>query len=128
MLEKRGKSSNKEPLADLDLTLGRKCKAGISWVTMKKTKDRLINRIHIHFLLDGINQAQVIDKQGKYITGKELRWLYRHRHHPLVAKKVQFWMDNKPTLPPWTGFGSSDWSRYMYHDYSKFFSELFNIP
>ncbi|MBD2814740.1 hypothetical protein ID850_08170 [Xenorhabdus sp. Flor] len=108
------------------LTIGRKCKGGLSWISMSNSK--LTHNIHIHFILDGINMDTIVYKRDKNITGKELRWLFRHREYPEVAAKIQFWLDDRPTSPPWTGLGSNLWTNYVSHDdYSEIFSKLFNI-
>ncbi|MDR0217363.1 MAG: hypothetical protein LBI71_00500 [Enterobacteriaceae bacterium] len=114
------------PDNDDSLIFGRKCKGGLSWITFGNSK--LFPDAHIHFLLDGIDLDRIINKRDNYITGKELRWLFRHRHYPKVANKVQFWKNCRPTTPPWTGFGSTEWEKYIYHDTSEAFSRLFNLP
>ncbi|WP_047679347.1 MULTISPECIES: hypothetical protein [Xenorhabdus] len=123
--------------------VGRKCKGGISWISMGDNE--LTLDIHIHFILDGINMESVVGKYDlninnddintnknsnqfvsvslegerrgniKSITGKELRWLFRHRANPRVAKKVQFWEGGKPTTPPWVGEKCLIWDKYAVH-------------
>ncbi|MEX0447773.1 hypothetical protein [Xenorhabdus sp. SGI246] len=89
----------------------------------------LPHAMHIHFILDGINMDTVVYKYDKNITGKELRWLFRHREYPNVAKKIQFWLNDTPTTPPWEEAGSTLWKNYTYQDdYSETLSQLFNIP
>ncbi|MDC9582039.1 hypothetical protein PSI15_10755 [Xenorhabdus sp. PR6a] len=96
------------------LNLGRKCKGGLSWVS--KSKSQLVRDIHVHFILDDINMQWVADKheefERKSITGKELRWLFRHRNHPKVSQKVQFWRNGQPVSPPWNGEESHIWDNY----------------
>jgi hypothetical protein len=53
------------------------------------------------------------------VTGAELRWIYRHRFNPTVARHIQFWLDNRPCHAPWDpamggrpGFGPTEWARY----------------
>ncbi|WP_431689155.1 hypothetical protein [Hahella sp. NBU794] len=92
-----------------------KSKFGIEWTIRK-------NRGHIHFVLDGMNMAEVATKtyleldlpKGKAdsdlkirsITGSELRWIYRNRNVKAVQDRVQFWFSGgksnfSPVSPPW---------------------------
>ncbi|MBD2783450.1 hypothetical protein ID858_11205 [Xenorhabdus sp. DI] len=98
-----------------ELTIGRKCKGGLSWIGRSNSK--LVRDIHVHFILDGIDMERVAEKREdeKSITGKELRWLFRHRYHLKVMKKVQFWNNGNPTFPPWMGSGSYVWNNYARH-------------
>ncbi|MDX7989199.1 hypothetical protein FE392_18105 [Xenorhabdus sp. 12] len=111
-----------------NLIMGKKCKGGLSWVCTGTSE--LVNRMHIHFILDGIDLKQVIHKQSNSITGKELRWIYRNRNNPLVAKKIQFWILHNPTCPPWMEEpGVTDWQAYIpQEDYSGAFARLFHLP
>jgi hypothetical protein len=89
----------------------RKCKAGLNWGTHDS------QGTHVHFVLDSIGQEDVVKKsywssvnggdsgtgdlKERAVTNAELRWIFRNRHDPQVAERVQFWKDMKPTLPPW---------------------------
>ncbi|PHM28958.1 hypothetical protein [Xenorhabdus budapestensis] len=107
------------------IDIGRKCKGGLSWASI--VNGNLPHDMHIHFILDGINMDSVVYKHDKNITGKELRWLFRHREYPNVAKKIQFWLNDTPTTPPWEGTGSTLWKNYVCQDdYSETLSLLFN--
>ncbi|PHM36667.1 hypothetical protein [Xenorhabdus innexi] len=107
-------------------TIGRKCKGGLWWIGISVSE--VIRDVHIHFLLDDIDMDKVINKLDENITGKELRWLFRHRHNSNIAQKVQFWKDNTPVLPPWKTEPSA-WFEYSTPiDYSDVFSRLFNLP
>ncbi|WP_340608998.1 hypothetical protein [Xenorhabdus bharatensis] len=107
-----------------NLNLGRKCKGGLSWVSMSNSD--LTRNMHIHFILDDINMDRVVNKRDYNITGKELRWLYRNRHEIRVAQQVQFWKDGTPTSPPWET-EEALWENYRYmENYSGEFSQLFN--
>ncbi len=128
------------------LNLGRKCKGGLSWIS--KSNSLLVRDIHVHFILDGIDMKRVADKLNecdesgnkiKKITGQELRWLFRHRNHPEVRKKVQFWRNGQPVSPPWEDLGRHIWNNYERRLKEKEnlgldekiydgLSRLFNIP
>ncbi|WP_338805287.1 hypothetical protein WDV76_10245 [Xenorhabdus griffiniae] len=81
----------------------RKCKAGLSWYSHS------LSHANIHFILDGIDMENVINKKnnpkidkGKdSYTNKELRWIYRNRKDPRVQSCIQFWLDGSPVSPPW---------------------------
>lgn len=81
-------------------TWQRKCKAGLQWAANSKDPG-----MTVHFILDDIEQREVIDKSGlrkDSVTGSELRWVYRNRHDKHVQECVQFWQNMKPVPPPWT--------------------------
>ncbi|MDC9593311.1 hypothetical protein [Xenorhabdus sp. IM139775] len=117
-----------------ELNLGRKCKGGLLWVG---NDSELVQDIHVHFILDGINMEWVVDKHEiskdkKSITGQELRWIFRNRRNPMVKQKVQFWKDGQPVRPPWDGEESIVWINYAIKIMKKeegdnSFSRLFNI-
>ncbi|PHM64356.1 Type III secretion system effector EspK [Xenorhabdus stockiae] len=124
-----------EGITNDHVTIGRKCKGGISWVTMSDCQ--LTEDMHIHFILDEINMAKVVNKSEglnntrKSITAKELRWVYRNRNNKKVASKIQFWVDKKPVFPPWIS-NEALWGEYhqrniLNRDISEEFSKLFNI-
>ncbi|PHM61704.1 hypothetical protein [Xenorhabdus ishibashii] len=114
--------------------IGRKCKGGLSWVNTSNSE--LTQDIHVHFILDGIDIKRIAEKDDKNITGKELRWIFRHRNHPKVIKKVQFWENGSPTFPPWEGLNQPVWNNYvihleekerLYEEKCEYLSRLFNI-
>ncbi|PHM40328.1 T3SS effector EspK [Xenorhabdus mauleonii] len=89
--------------------LGRKCKMGLSWICTSNDKE--VKDCCVHFILDGLNMDQIINKgteYGKSITARELRWVYRNRNDDRVAKKVQFWLNDRQVVPPWVS-GSPIW-------------------
>jgi hypothetical protein len=95
--------------------IARKCKAGLFWVSHSNSQKT------IHFILDGVNMDQVVgksherDQHEKSYTGVELRWIYRNRHDVNVQKRIQFWLDGRPSPPPWEGNGAILWQRYVPH-------------
>jgi hypothetical protein len=96
----------------------RKCKGALSWVTTSNENNDLLKKNNIHFILDGIDMKYVVNKT-KYpgaktdITSRELRWVYRNRNNPNVQRKIQFWLDGKPTSPPWESVeGKKIWRLY----------------
>ncbi|MDC9582040.1 hypothetical protein PSI15_10760 [Xenorhabdus sp. PR6a] len=122
-----------------ELTIGRKCKGGLSW--SGRSHSKLVRDIHVHFILDGIDMERVAEKREdeKSITGKELRWLFRHRYHLKVMQKIQFWNNGNPTCPPWEGSGCHIWNNYekrlkekenlgLNEEMYDGLSRLFNIP
>ncbi|BET97989.1 hypothetical protein [Xenorhabdus taiwanensis] len=115
------------------LIIGRKCKGGLSWVNTSNSE--LTRDINVHFILDGIDIKRIAGKYDKNITGKELRWIFRHRNHPKVIEKVQFWENGKPTVPPWAGLKQFVWNNYvihlqgkekLYEEKCEYLSRLFN--
>ncbi|MBE8595662.1 hypothetical protein [Xenorhabdus sp. BG5] len=105
-------------LESADKLFSRKCKGGLSWVTTSNGNTYLLENNNIHFILDGIDMKYVVNKR-KYpmartdITSHELRWVYRNRNNPNVQRKIQFWLDGKPTSPPWESVeGKSIWKLY----------------
>jgi hypothetical protein len=55
------------------------------------------------------------DRKFRVVTGAELRWVYRNREDADVQKHIQFWLANKPSVPPWDpGYTGrvADWSQY----------------
>lgn len=99
----------------------RKCKGGLYWASKIEGK-------HVHFVLDGIDQAAVVNKNYsgrgqkdsqpgasekiRSITGSELRWAYRNRTDENVKNSVQFWHGSVQVPPPWEGDGARMWSAY----------------
>ncbi|MBD1228944.1 hypothetical protein [Xenorhabdus griffiniae] len=105
-------------LKSADKVFSRKCKGGLSWVTTSNEDTDLLKNNNIHFILDGIDMRYVVNKI-KYpgartdITSHELRWVYRNRYNPNVQRKIQFWLDGKPTSPPWESVeGKEIWRLY----------------
>ncbi|MDC9593206.1 hypothetical protein [Xenorhabdus sp. IM139775] len=90
--------------------LGRKCKGGLSFVC--ENNDPSIVK-DVHFILDDIEYERVVYKLDTNITGKELRFLYRNRNNPNISRKVQFWICDKPTSPPWENEGNNLWKNYI---------------
>jgi hypothetical protein len=104
---------------DTNAATRRKDKGGLYWATM-------VERKHVHFVLDGIDLKAVVEKnyggdpttgglktadsklpgkeKNRSITGSELRWIYRQRAHPGVQEYIQFWFDRKPCRPPWESY------------------------
>ncbi len=106
---------------ELNSIFRRKSKAGLQWAVKAPEVGQ------VHFVLKGIDMLRVVLKDTpanpndprrnpevykdwktsdseKYrvITHSELRWLFRNRAVPEVAKKVQFWdKDFHPCRPPW---------------------------
>ncbi|WP_340608999.1 hypothetical protein [Xenorhabdus bharatensis] len=108
-----------------DLTVGRKSKGGLSWISSVSNSGLTCN-MHVHFILDEIDMERVVYKRDKYVTGKELRWLFRNRHNANVAEKIQFWQNYAPVYPPWET-EKALWENYRYmENYSGEFSQLFN--
>jgi hypothetical protein len=88
------------------LDLRRKVKAGLHWAAQDA------RNICVHFILDDIDLAEVVHKSNasdgdfglgkeRAFTGVELRWIYGNRHNPKVQRCIQFWLDGRPTCPPW---------------------------
>lgn len=104
-------------LGDLNETIRRKCKGGLDWATHNDLD------MCVHFILDFVPKKKIpwktldddipayVGPKSRGITGSELRALYRNRHDPAVQQRVQFWRDNKPTVPPWVSHPSY-WQKY----------------
>ncbi|OKP04539.1 hypothetical protein [Xenorhabdus eapokensis] len=96
----------------------RKCKAGLSWITMSDGNNDIVKNNTIHFILDNIDMRYVTNKLNyrhdrSDVTAIELRWIYRNRENPNVQKKIQFWLNGHPTLPPWENeAGKKMWKLY----------------
>ncbi|QYE36627.1 hypothetical protein KZX46_12320 [Polymorphobacter sp. PAMC 29334] len=102
-----------------------KSKGSLYWATMDVKK-------HVHFLLDGIDMKEVVDKthtsgpvhgqdtphgtdataKTRTITHSELRWLYRNKVFPQVREHVQFWLAGVCCIPPWQ-LDSGLWAKYL---------------
>jgi len=109
----------------------RKCKAGLEYIIVKTP-------YHVHFCLEGLNQERVATKsyvgrtgilkdvgsqrdgtlwfqKKRFITGAELRWVYRNRLRAEVSSKIQFW-DHEPAVQcgaPWISQeGERQWSQW----------------
>ncbi|MDX7992306.1 hypothetical protein [Xenorhabdus littoralis] len=119
------------------LHIGRKCKGGLSWVSIGS--DPLVKDVNVHFILDNINIERLLKKyinidintngrnssgnldeyrnqKDDSLTGKELRWVFRHRANPRVAKKIQFWRNKSPVYPPWLEARTHHlWDKYDKH-------------
>lgn len=112
----------------------RKCKGGLSWVTM--SGKIITENMHIHFILDSISLEHVVKKidypgSTSNMTARELRWIFRNRFHPQVMNKIQFWHHGQPTTPPWSGHQSQLWQQYeprFEQDWSAELSQLFHMP
>jgi hypothetical protein len=111
--------------------LRKKLKFGLEWMA---TNGR---GAAVHFVLDDLNIMNVIhksardddrgwgvrpDEKARAATGVELRWIYRNRHDPRVQNCVQFWLDGKPTPPPWVdgfdGHAGRPWSKIWHYGYT----------
>ncbi|MDC9606331.1 hypothetical protein [Xenorhabdus griffiniae] len=96
----------------------RKCKAGLSWITMSNSNNDIVKNNTIHFILDNIDMWYVTTKSNYRqdrpdVTATELRWIYRNRENPNVQEKIQFWLNGHPTLPPWENEkGKEIWKLY----------------
>jgi len=113
-----GSDAEMQRQSDNMLFWGRKCKAGLNWISNS------IGTRTIHFLLDDIDIVGVVKKRTysdcnlgltnfNPITGRELRWIYRNRHDPQVIKCIQFWLNCRPVSPPWIGAGTALWREYI---------------
>ena len=83
----------------LQMRYGRACKAGLAYGILKR-------KGKVHFALDGLTSASILDDVGlgkdkRKITGKELRWIFRHRDEPKIKADVIFWLDGAKTEPLW---------------------------
>ncbi|GLU29819.1 hypothetical protein Brsp01_50520 [Brucella sp. NBRC 12950] len=101
-----------------NVAIRRKVKGGLNWAAE--------DRISVHFVLDGVNMSDVIEKRlynlNKSTTGSELRWLYRNRDNPAVQDVVQFWKDGHRVNPPWED-DKKLWSQYLPKSSDKALSE-----
>lgn len=79
-----------------NLAVKRKSKAALNWAAE--------SGIDIHFMLDNIDMHQIAAKQlgpdGKYVTGSELRWLFRHRHDEALQRVLHWWEGGLPAKSP----------------------------
>jgi hypothetical protein len=78
---------------------GRACKAGLTYAATARNG-------RVHFVLDEVDMTRVLadvnnPKHERNITGKELRWLYRHRNDTQIMASVKFWRDGQPCAAPW---------------------------
>ncbi|MBC8948207.1 MULTISPECIES: hypothetical protein [Xenorhabdus] len=104
---------------DIMSQFGRKCKGGLSWIT--RNDDEMTKDMHVHFILDKIDMEYIVQKKeypgsrgSSDITARELRWIYRNRHFFRVQQKIQFWLNGKPTTPPWESKeGEALWNQYI---------------
>jgi len=60
---------------------------------------------HLHFVLDGLDIAAVVRKEGdqksgKSITASELRYIYRHREE--IGDRVHFYRNGTEVAAPWS--------------------------
>ncbi|MDE9544465.1 hypothetical protein KKI93_18690 [Xenorhabdus bovienii] len=95
---------------------GRKCKGSLSWITIGN--NNLTEDMHIHFILDDIDMEYVVKKKEypgaeSNVTASELRWIFRNKEHPQVKRKIQFWKNLEPTIPPWEESGAVLWREYI---------------
>lgn len=93
----------------LQLRYGRACKAGMAFAIFKRHGK-------VHFALDGIDSKSVLEdmaaaRNKRRITGKELRWIFRHRDVPEVRNEVIFWLDGAKTRPLWE-LDPGPWQEY----------------
>ncbi|WP_347904256.1 RHS repeat-associated core domain-containing protein [Pseudomonas purpurea] len=63
----------------------------------------------VHFMLDGLDMGQVVNKTTPSLTSSELRYLYRNRGK--LADKVLFYQNGKLVDAPWRA-DRSVWDRY----------------
>ncbi|BET98370.1 hypothetical protein [Xenorhabdus taiwanensis] len=109
------KTPTKEGIGRL---FSRKCKAGLSWITMSNGNNDIVKNNTVHFILDNIDMRYVTNKinfrqDRSDVTAIELRWIYRNRKNPNVQKKIQFWLNGHPTQPPWENEeGKKIWKLY----------------
>ncbi|MBI6550573.1 hypothetical protein [Xenorhabdus lircayensis] len=94
----------------------RKCKGSLSWITIGN--NNLTKDMHIHFILDDIDMEYVVNKREypgaeSNVTASELRWIFRNKEHPQVKRKIQFWVNLMPTIPPWEESGAELWRKYI---------------
>lgn len=90
------------------LRIGRACKGALEYTIKNDRK--------IHFALDGLDVSKVFqdlktDKLDRGITGKEIRWLYRHRNDENVQKNVIFYENGEVTQAPWHK-NPEQWTKY----------------
>ncbi len=83
------------------------CKDAISYTIQKGHK--------IHFLLDGLNMAQVTEVEGgdpnrESYTSSELRYIYRNWGE--FKGHIIFYLNGKTTNPPWTKENRQSWGSY----------------
>jgi len=106
------------------VTLRKKLKFGLEWMATNGRGGA------VHFLLDGLNMGEVVFKfsadmpdgeRRKPYTAVELRWIYRNRHDPRVQKCIQFWLDGKPTSPPWMP-GYDDKATFDFSHHWRFYT------
>jgi hypothetical protein len=65
----------------------------------------------VHFILDDMDTKLAADKTSFHggkerhksldVTHSELRWIFRNKDNPTVARSVQFWLNDKTVFPPW---------------------------
>jgi RHS repeat-associated protein len=64
----------------------------------------------VHFMIDGVNMEQVVNKSAPSFTSSELRYLYRHRGK--LVDKVLFYQNGKLVDAPWRT-DRAVWNRYQ---------------
>ncbi len=84
---------------DIDKRIGKACKGGLEYITK-------IKKQQIHFVIDGLDVQKVMAdlknaKDHRSITGKEIKWLYRHRNDQKIMNHVIFYEKSQPTETPW---------------------------
>jgi hypothetical protein len=105
------------------IRIGRACKGALEHVT--KVQGR-----NIHFVLDELKTNLVMENlkdaaQDRSVTGKEIKWLYRHRDDAEVMSHVKFYRDGKEVPAPWDERDPSgqrvdeSWDRYDEYRASK---------
>jgi hypothetical protein len=105
------------------IRIGRACKAALEHTT--KVKGR-----NIHFVLDELKTDLVMENlkdasKDRSVTGKEIKWIYRHRDDAKVMKHVKFYRDGKKVSAPWEEKGNDgkrvdkSWDQYDEYRASK---------
>jgi hypothetical protein len=100
---------------EVDVRVGRACKGALEFTVKNNRK--------IHFVLDGLDINRVFrdlkkDKIDRAITGKEIKWLYRHRADDEVKKNVTFYENGQVTDAPWVK-NPEQWEAYDEHRKSQ---------
>lgn len=93
---------------DVVKRIARACKGGIEYTTSREN--------NIYFVLDGIFVVDVMQDVGKEgsITGRELRWIYRHKDDKNVMDHIVFIKNNEVTEAPWIS-NPEQWKVYKDH-------------
>lgn len=95
----------------------RLCKMGIKYQAKRGRR--------VHFVLENLNQADVVQKNRRSVTGSELRSIYRQWSDPSIRAAVQFWsMDQEGDYvnvsAPWHNPQTAEvWSQYQPKSWHK---------